>query len=274
MSYVLDAAPPPTPVRRRSWYHRHEAAVLGTAAALVLLVAWEAAWQLKLISPMFFSGPSAVLAKLYELLVSGQLARDAAYTGGNFGLGLLLGAVCGIPAGIAIGWYRVLRYLFDPLISLLYATPRIALYPLIIIWFGIGSGSSVFIVFLSTVLPILINTAAGVRNVDADLLKVARAYCATDRQMFFTIALPASVPFIVTGLRQAIAHGLIGVVISELMVGNQGLGFMISYAGQTFATDQLLAGVVVIAVAGMVLSLLAERVQRRFQRWRANDGRG
>jgi ABC-type nitrate/sulfonate/bicarbonate transport system permease component len=221
-----------------------------------------------MISPLFFSGPSAIAVKFVELAANGKLLSALAYTGGNFLVGFALAIAVGVPFGILLGWYRRLFYMFDPLVTALYATPRIALYPLFIIWFGIGSPSKIFIVFLSAVLPVLVNTIAGVRNIDPDLLKAARAYCATDRQIFVTVALPSSVPFILTGVRQAIAHGLIGVVIAELFAGSEGIGFMISYAGQIYATDELLVGVLCVTAAGMVLTALAERVQRHFQRWR------
>ena len=158
--------------------------------------------------------------------------------------------------------------IFDPLITALYSMPRVALYPLFIIWFGIGIGSKIFIVFLSAVLPILINTLAGVRNIDPDLVKAARAYCATDRQIFTSVALPSAVPFILTGVRQGVAHALIGMVVGEIFAGSEGLGFMIAYAGQLFQTDALLVGVLVTATAGIALTAAAARLQRYFQRWR------
>jgi len=254
--------------RGKSFVQRHEGLWIGSASITVLLVVWEVAWQAGMISPLFFSGPSAVSVKFVELLGNGKLLSALAYTGSNFIVGFTLAIAVGVPFGILLGWYRRLFYMFDPLVTALYATPRIALYPLFIIWFGIGSASKVFIVFLSAVLPVLVNTVAGVRNIDPDLLKAARAYCATDRQIFVTVALPSSVPFILTGVRQAIAHGLIGVVIAELFAGSEGIGFMISYAGQIYATDELLVGVLCVTAAGMVLTALAERVQRHFQRWR------
>jgi ABC-type nitrate/sulfonate/bicarbonate transport system permease component len=254
--------------RGKSFVQRHEGLWIGSASIAVLLVVWEMAWQAGMISPLFFSGPSAVAAKFVELSANGKLLSALTYTGGNFLVGFALAIAVGVPFGILLGWYRRLFHMFDPLVTALYATPRIALYPLFIIWFGIGSPSKIFIVFLSAVLPVLVNTVAGVRNIDPDLLKAARAYCATDRQIFVTVALPSSVPFILTGVRQAIAHGLIGVVIAELFAGSEGIGFMISYAGQIYATDELLVGVLCVTAAGMVLTALAERVQRHFQRWR------
>ena len=104
--------------------------------------------------------------------------------------------------------------------------------------------------FISAFFPILVNTVGGVRNIDRDLLRAARAYCASDWQIFTTLALPGSVPFILTGVRQGVALGLIGVVVGEMFGGSQGIGFMVAYGGQTFATDTLFVGVMIIAFSG------------------------
>lgn len=249
-------------------YQKWEGFLLSGGTFLAVVAFWELAWQLKWISPLFFSGPSAIAVKFIELLGNGKLLSNLEYSGGNYLIGLVLALVCGVPLGILLGWYRRALLAFNPLISALYATPRIALYPLIIIWFGIGSGSKIFIVFISAVLPIIVNTIAGVRNIDPDLLRAARAFCATDRQIFTTVALPYSVPFILTGVRQAVAHGLIGVIIAEITAGNEGIGYMIAYAGQMFATDELMVGVLVTALAGVLITSLADKLQRYFQRWR------
>ena len=263
---------PPAPRPRRiGFYRRHEGTLLAAAGIVAVLAGWQVVWSLGWISPLFFSGPSAIARKFVELVASGELQRNALFSGRSFLAGFALAVVAGVPLGIVIGWYRRLNLALNPLINGFYATPRIALYPLIIIWFGIGSGSAIFLVFLAATMPILLNTIAGVRNIDADLLRAARAFCATDRQIFRTVALPYSVPFILTGVRQAVAHGLIAVIIAELMAGNQGIGFMIAYAGQTFATDTLLVGVLLTSLAGMLLGWLTERLQRYFQRWRPSQ---
>jgi ABC-type nitrate/sulfonate/bicarbonate transport system permease component len=259
--------------RRRSAFAKREPLIYGTVAVVCLLICWEIFWQLGAISPLFFSGPSAVAIDFVNLAMNGNLAAEVIYTGKNFLVGFFIAVIIAVPLGVALGWYRRLNLFFDPIISALYAMPRIALYPLIIIWFGIGSGSKVFIVFLTAVFPILVNTAAGVRNIDPDLLKAARAFCATDRQIFMTVALPYSVPFILTGVRQGVALGLIGAIIGELFAGSEGIGYMISYAGQMFQTDTLLVGVVVVMAAGMMLTALIERVRRHFQKWRPEHTR-
>lgn len=257
-----------TKVRKTSFFRSHESTLLPALGIVAVLAVWQLAWSMGWISPLFFSGPSAIARKFVEMVSSGELQSNALYSGKNFLIGFALSVVAGVPLGIVIGWYKRLGLALNPLINAFYATPRIALYPLIIIWFGIGSGSAIFLVFLASVLPIMLNTMAGVQNIDPALLRSARAFCATDRQIFTTVALPASVPFILTGVRQAVAHGLIAEIIAELMAGNHGIGFMIAQAGQTFETDTLLVGVLLTSLAGMLLSWLTERLERYFQRWR------
>jgi NitT/TauT family transport system permease protein len=255
---------PPT----RSFYERHESLIVGGASLLFILAVWEAAWQAKLISPLFFSGPSAVARQLAYTWTRGNLKSDLVYSGTNFVLGFAAAIVAGVALGILIGWYKGLRLLLNPLLTALYATPRVAMIPLILIWFGIGMWSKVFIVFISAFFPVLVNTIGGMRAIDRDLLRAARAFCASDWQIFRTVAIPGSVPFILTGIRQGVALGLIGVVVGEMFGGSQGIGFMVAYGGQTFATDTLFVGVIIIAAAGVVLTALAERLERRFSQWR------
>lgn len=257
--------------RRRSFFQRNAAWILGGGAILVVIAVWEMAWSAGRISPLFFSGPSAVASRFWHELTAGNLPGDFAYSGRNFLVGFGLACALAVPLGVLLGWYRYFRLLVDPFLNAFYATPRIAFIPLIIIWFGIGMWSKVFIIFLAAFFPILINTIAGVKNLDPDLLRAARAFCATDRQIFRTIALPSSVPFILAGVRQGVAHGLIGVIVGELFAGNEGIGFMIATAGQTFATDTLLVGVAITAVAGIAVSALADRIQRHFSKWRSDE---
>jgi len=257
-----------SPRSRRGFYRKHEAVILGGSAVVVFLGIWQAFWSAGKISPLFMSGPSAIVRQFHELWVRGTLLSDLAYSGRNFAVGFAMALVAGVVLGIIVGWYRRVRLLADPFLNALFATPRVAMVPLIIIWFGVGMWSKVFIVFLSAFFPILVNTIGGVRAIDADLLRTARAYCASDWQIFTTLALPGSVPFILTGVRQGVALGLIGVVFGEMFGGSQRVGFMVAYGGQTFATDTLFVGVVIIAGAGILLTSLAERLERRFSRWR------
>ena len=242
--------------------------ILGGVAVLLVVGLWEVIWDLGWISPLFFSGPSAVAKQFREAYVHGTLLSDMAFSGRNFAIGFLIASLAGIVFGILIGWYRWLRLLSNPFVNVFYSMPRVAMIPLISMWFGFGAGSKVFIVFLFSFFPILVNTIAGVKALDPDLLRAARAYCATDWQIFKTVALPGSVPFILTGIRQGVSLGLIGVVIGEMSGGSEGIGYMVIYGGSTFQTDTMFVGVVVIAFAGILFTWLAERLERRFSRWK------
>ena len=252
----------------RSFYQKHEGLVLGGGAVLVAIAIWQAIWSAGKISPLFFTGPWSIVTRFGEEWTHGRLKSDMAYSGTNLVIGVGLAVAAGVVLGVIIGWYRRLAMIFEPFVNALYATPRVALVPLILIWFGIGMLSKVFIVFINAFFPVLINTIGGIRATDADLLRAARAFCASDWQIFKTVAIPGAVPFILTGVRQSVALGLIGVVVGEMFGGSQGIGYMVNYGGQTFQTDTVFLGVVIIACAGIVLTWLAEQLEKRFSRWR------
>jgi ABC-type nitrate/sulfonate/bicarbonate transport system permease component len=255
-------------MKRESLYTRYEGLILGTISVAFVLGLWEYAWKKEWVTPLFFSGPSAIAEEFYRMLTQDTLLADMAFSGKNFAIGLSLAIAAGVVLGIVIGWYRRIRLLFDPFLNALYATPRIAMVPLIIIWFGTGMKAKVFIVFMSAFFPILVNTVAGVRTLDADLLRAARAFCASDWQIFKTIALPGAVPFILTGIRQGVALGLIGVVVGEMFGGSEGVGFLIAFGGQAFQTEKVFVGVIIVAGCGMILTILTERLERHFSKWR------
>src|SRR5215469_12547711 len=147
------------PVRRprQSFYRRHDGLILGGSAVVLTIVIWQAFWSAGKISPLCLSGPSAIVKQFWETLRHGTLLADIRFSGLNFLIGFGLALVSGVVLGVIIGWYRWVRLLFDPFLNALYATPRIAMVPMIIIWFGVGMWSKVFIVFLSSFFPVLIN---------------------------------------------------------------------------------------------------------------------
>ena len=269
---IVDTEPVAGGVRplppRRSFARRHEAFLWGGGAVVLTFAIWQACWSAGWISPLFFTGPSAIWQRFWEDLRHGTLLADMAYSGRNYIVGFSLALISGVALGVVVGWYRRAEMILNPFLNALYAIPRVAMIPLIIIWFGIDWKSKVFIVFMSAFFPILVNTIGGIKATDADLLRAARAFCASDWQIFTTLAIPGAVPFILTGIRQGVALGLIGVVVGEMFGGSEGIGFRVAYGGQTFATDTLFVGVVIIAFAGILLTAIAERLERHFSRWR------
>ena len=255
------------------FYLNHEKKILGTISVVIFLTAWELVGNtLQLINPMFMSAPSLIWKAGVQLFASGEIWNDLRVSGLEFGWGYLLSVVVGVPFGIGCGWYRRMAYVFDPFINAMNATPRVALLPLVIIWLGIGILSKVGIIFLGAVFPILINARDGVKTTPHTLLTAARSFGASEWQIFRSVVIPSTVPFIITGLRLGVGRALIGVMVGELYAATAGIGFMITVAGATFQTDKVFVGILIFAVTGMFCMELLSKVERRVDKWRVKVG--
>ena len=268
---IAAARAEPAP-RFRELYRKNERSIIGTSSVLIFLVLWEAFTRSGAISPILLSSPLAVARAGAAMIASGEIWNDLWVSGIEFFVGFALSVLLGIPLGLAVGWYRRLYFAVDPFLSALYATPRVALLPLIIIWLGIGIWSKVAIVFLGAFFPICVNTLSGVKTSEARLLRVARSFGASELQIFKSIVLPSSVPFILTGLRLGVGRALIGVVVGELYAATAGVGFMITVAGATFQTDKVFVGIVILAIFGVLCVESLTRLERRFETWRPKVG--
>jgi len=251
-----------------STWQRNENFVLGLVSVIAFLLFWEFSAASGWANPLFTSSPSRIWTAGYEMFRDGSIYSDLAVSAQEFVLGYGLAVIVGVPLGILMGWYSRLNAVLDPFVNALYATPRIALMPLIIIWFGIDLSAKIAIIFLSTVFPILVNTMTGVRTMERDFVKVARSFGASDAQLFRTVALPSSVPNLLTGLRLGLGHALIGIVVGEMYGASAGIGFMMQTAGATFQTDKVMVGILIIAAAGMGLTQVLRMIERKFDVWR------
>jgi len=251
----------------RARYRRYDNALLGWLTLVAFFVLWELIPALGLVKPLFTSSPSRIFKAALWLAERG-LWQDIQVSALEFGIGFGLAVICGVPLGILLGWHDRLRAMFNPLISAFHATPRVALLPLLILWLGIGIGSKIAIVFLGAIFPVLITVMAGMRTLDENLLKCARSFGANRRQIFLTLALPSTVPFIIAGMRLAVGRALIGVVVGELVASTAGIGHMMSIAGATFQTDKVFVGILILAGTGYALTELLTRIETHFERWR------
>jgi ABC-type nitrate/sulfonate/bicarbonate transport system permease component len=254
--------------RPGSYWRRNENWMLGTLSMLVFLALWETAVRAGAVNPLFTSSPSRIVTAAIEMFADESFYAHLEVSAEEFFSGFALAIVIGVPLGILMGWYSRVNAILEPFVSALYATPRIALLPLVVIWFGIGIASKVAIVFLGAIFPILVNTITGVRTIEADFVKVARSFGATDRQMFLTVVLPSAVPMLLTGLRLGLGHALVGIVVGEMYGATQGLGYLIAVAGARFQTDRVMVGIILIAGVGVALTELLRAIERRFERWR------
>lgn len=251
-----------TPLSRRS------RVIYGTVAIVVVLGGWQLLSSTHTVNTLLVSSPVDIVKAANDLNSSGILGSAVWQTTRVFFISFGLSLVVGIGLGILIGWYRRLGALLDPIVSMLYAAPRVALLPLIVAWTGIGDEAQIVTVLTIAVFPILVNVQAGVSTVDRNLVQVARTYLGSNFDVLRTIALPACIPHLVSGVRQGLAQALLGVVIAEYLIGSTGIGGLIVSAGQTLNFSNAFVGVFVVSFAALLLTSALRWVERRLDHWR------
>ena len=244
--------------------------ILGTIGTLILVMLWEAASHYSWINPFFISRPSLISEAFLRQLNSGQLAVDFWVSFQEFLIAISASFIVGVGLGLLMGAYRSLEGLFDPYVWFLYSAPLIAFYPLFIMWLGLGSKTVVAIAFLLAFIPILTNTVLGVKLADPLLIKAARSFGASQREIFLKIALPASVPVIVAGLRLGIGRALIGVVIGEFFGANAGLGYRLNFYGARLKVTDFFVPILVIAVMGVLFTQIIRLAENRMLFWKGD----
>lgn len=249
-------------------YSAYEAHILRWGTVVLFLLVWEIAVNADFIPELFASSPSRIIKATVEVAREGTLWKDLLISGQELFAGFLISLVTAIPLGMLLGWYPRFRMMTSLFISFFYAMPRVAMLPLLILWLGIGIYSKIALVFLGSFFPIIISTASGIQNIDESLIDCSRSFGANEWQLFTTVALPASLPFILVGCRLGVARALIGVVVGELYGATAGVGFFIANAGSLYQTDRVFVGIIIVSVAGVLLIELMNRIESRFQRWR------
>ena len=262
---VCIPAPRPAPAQRLRALLLSPNAIR-TASVAVFFVIWE--YYGRRMDPIFMAPPSAIFEAAVTLIRSGALEKAMAQTLWPFAVGMALTVIVGILLGIVMAQWRMLEYVLDPFINALYAIPRIALVPLIILWAGLEFAGKVTILVSVAIFPITVNTYAGIRDVRGSMLEIGRAYGATEWQIFWKIVLPAAVPFIMAGVRLAVGLAIIGIIVAEFFTAISGLGGMIVEYANVFATAKLFVPIIVIALIGVILTELVMWLERRMSRWR------
>lgn len=228
-------------------------------------------WELvgRSIDPLLFAPPSVVAAQFGELLASGELAAAAAITMQALFLGYALAVLAGVPFGIAMGTWPRLGDILQPYLYAIFATPRVVVVPLIVVWFGIGFEARLFLVFFWSAIAISVNTAQGVRHARPDLVEVARSFQASRVQLARHVLIPGAIPFVLAGLRIGAERAIVGVIIGEMFLQIVGLGGIITEGSSELLPAKMLCAVAVIAVMGTILVTALDLLERRFQSWKA-----
>jgi ABC-type nitrate/sulfonate/bicarbonate transport system permease component len=240
---------------------------LAVATPLSLLALWQVAADLHWVDPRIFTPPLQIARSAGQLISSGALPSDLVATLARLAVGFAIGAAGGTAVGLLLGVVRPLRAALSPLFTALYAIPQIALLPLLLVIFGIGETAKVLTVVAVTFFVLEINALSAVRHFDPRLVEAGRAYGATRAKMFLHVLLPGSLPAIFTGLRVAIALGLVVITATEFVASNNGLGFLVWNSWQLFEPDQMYVGMATIALLGVALTGVIVAMERVAVPW-------
>jgi len=268
MSAVLDA-PAVHPPSRLFRFARGFARVAERGIGIAIFLAlWEALPRLGIVSDAYLSPPSAVVASIAQLVDTGQLWKHLAASLQRSLWGLLLASFFGVVLGLLIGSSKRLAAIVDPVLQLFRQTSAVALFPVFILFLGIGELSKVAIIFWASFWPVLLSTVSGVKQVDRLLVNSALSMGASQRFIFFKVVLPASLPSIFTGVRLAGAYSITALVAAEMIGSHSGLGFLTLNSQETFQIPTMYAGILLLAVLGLLLNYLLALLERRLLRWR------
>ena len=233
--------------------------------AFILIV-----WQLvgPMINPIFFSYPSKIALAFYELtFVTGELQHYMVESLLILFYGLGIAILVGVPLAILMARFRPVDWALDLPVNAMYATPMVALVPLLVLWFGIYMEAKVIVVFLFCVFPVLINTYQGVRECDKNMLEVARSFRSNEWRMWRDVLFPFALPYIAAGVRLAIGRGLVGVVIAEFYTTISGLGYMITRYAHIFDMDKTFVPIILLMFLGVSLTSGLKWLERRIAPW-------
>ena len=243
------------------------AALLRYTPLLVLGLAWEICARSGLVSTLALPPLSAVVAAWIELLKDGELITNGAASLWRAGAGLFLAIVIGAALGIFMAWWRPLNVLLSPLVEMFYPMPKSALIPVTVLWLGFGNGSKILLIFLGCMLPVTIGAFNGARSSEQVLVWSARSMGANRLRMLWDVVVPSAMPELLNGIRTALALSFILLVSSELIVAQQGLGYLIGYLGANGTYDAMFAVVLTVAFLGFAADRIYLAVMQRVLRW-------
>lgn len=227
---------------------------------------WEVAGRST--SAAFMVPFSATLVRLWELIVAGEFLGQLAESAKLFFTGFVLALAVGLPLGMLLARVRTLRIGIEPYLMLIYATPLVALIPFILSMMGFGFAPKVLVVFLFAVFPVLYNTVEGARSIKPEMIEVAHSFRSGEWALWREVMLPYTLPYTMTGVRQAIGRALVGMVAAEFFLSSTGLGQLIMGASQNFDTGGVFASIFVIGLIGVGLMRVGLMIERHFARWR------
>ena len=256
---------------RQSFIEQYRKPLLGALAVVLFFAVWQAVYLFIPLNTLFMSKPSLIFAGLWDLIVTGDLWHDLAVSAEPFFYGIAGAVVVGVSVGIVMGWRQRVGYALDPIMTMFYASPLVALAPLVVVFFGVGVSGKAIIVFLLAVFPFIFNAAAGVRAVDRLLINVVRSLGGGEKDLYLKVLVPSVLPYIVAGARIAIGRALVGVLVGEFFAASEGIGYAIARFGDLFALDKMFACILVVMIIAVVFTEGIRWAERAAFPWRVGQ---
>lgn len=254
-----------------SFAQKHRSLLLGCLAVVLFFAAWQAVFLFVPFDPLFISKPNLVAAAFVDMLTSGALLHDLAVSAVPFFYGFIAAVVVGVTVGIVMGWRLRVGYALDPLMTVFYASPLVALAPLVVVFFGVGVFAKALLIFALSVFPFIFNAYAGVRAVDRLLINVVRSMGGGESDLYLKVIVPSVLPYIVAGARIAIGRALVGVLVGEFFAASEGIGFAIARWGDLFALDKMFACIIVVMVIAVIFTEGIRYAERAAFPWRVGQ---
>ncbi|SDF47993.1 ABC transporter permease [Sporolituus thermophilus] len=242
--------------------------ILSVLSPLTILLLWEFLTRIKAIDTRLFSSPSLILQTFFPLLLSGDLLYNTFISIQRVLWGFLAGAIPGIVLGMSMGLSPILRSAIEPMIAATYPIPKLAIMPLILLIFGLGEASKIFTIAIGVFYLVVINTMAGVLNIDKIYIDVAKNFGASRKDFYLTVAFPGALPMIFAGLKLGMGMALILIVAAELSAAKAGVGWMIWRAYDMFDIEQMFVALMMLSVLGYLFSLLLDLIERLVLPWK------
>ncbi len=234
----------------------------------VLVILWEVLPAAGIIDQFLLPSFSNVIKCLGGLFLSGEMFRHIEASLGRSGIGFFAAILFSVPVGIFMGWFKGFERFMDPLIQACRNTSTLALYPVFILFFGLGEVSKVSIIIWGSMWPILLNTISGVKGVDPMLIKFANSMGISKPVLFLKLIIPMALPSILTGLRLSAATSILMLVAAEMLGADTGMGFMIFYYQERYAIPEMFAGIISISILGLLVNFMMVKLEKRLTRWK------
>ena len=253
-------------------FAEHRRLWLGLGSVLFVFAAWEALLTYVIpLNPFFFTKPSLIAVAFKEQVIYGALWGDLAVSSKAFLWGFSFAILLGIPLGALMGWRRKAGYTLDPFFTALYASPLVALAPLIIVVFGVGLFAKSVLVFALSVFPFIFNTFAGVRSTDRLLINVVRSFGGGEKDLYLKVIFPSTLPYIVAGARIALGRGLVGIIVGEFYAASEGIGYAISHFGDTYRLPDMFAAIFLLMIAAVALTEGMRKLESVLAPWKSTQ---